>query len=77
RYFELSQIARMTLIDYVREMALIATLDDADGRALTLGAVRAVTDPDNEAAEFAIAVRPDQEGQGLGRMLMTRIIDYA
>ncbi|CAK0576778.1 acetyltransferase [Burkholderia pseudomallei] len=39
--------------------------------------MRAVTDPDNEATEFAIAVRPDQKGKGLGRMLMTRIIDYA
>lgn len=77
RNFDHSQIARMTQIDYDREMALIATLDDADGRAHTLGAVRAVTDPDNEATEFAIAVRPDQKGKGLGRMLMTRIIDYA
>lgn len=77
RNFDHSQIARMTQIDYDREMALIATRDDADGHAHTLGAVRAVTDPDNEATEFAIAVRPDQKGKGLGRMLMTRIIEYA
>lgn len=77
RNFDHSQIARMTQIDYDREMALIATVNDADGRAHTLGAVRAVTDPDNEATEFAIAVRPDQKGKGLGRLLMARIIEYA
>ncbi|WP_334053679.1 GNAT family N-acetyltransferase, partial [Burkholderia cepacia] len=37
----------------------------------------AVADPDNETAEFAIAVRPDQKGKGLGRLMMTRIIAYA
>ena len=46
-------------------------------RAHTLASVRAVTDPDNETTEFAISVRPDQKGKGLGRLLMTRIIEYA
>ncbi|WP_323119030.1 bifunctional acetate--CoA ligase family protein/GNAT family N-acetyltransferase [Burkholderia alba] len=77
RSFEHSQVARMTQIDYDREMALIATSDDAQGHAQTLAVVRAVTDPDNDTTEFAIAVRPDQKGKGLGRLLMTRIIDYA
>ncbi|WDD91178.1 GNAT family N-acetyltransferase [Burkholderia sp. FERM BP-3421] len=77
RSFDHSQVARMTQIDYDREMALIATADDEAGRAHTLAVVRAVTDPDNETTEFAIAVRPDQKGQGLGRLLMTQIIDHA
>jgi acetyltransferase len=33
--------------------------------------------PDNECAEFAVAIRSDLKGKGLGRLLMTRIIDYA
>nr|WP_217908385.1 GNAT family N-acetyltransferase [Burkholderia glumae] len=77
RSFDHSQVARMTQIDYDREMALIATVDDQDGKRQTLGVVRAVADPDNETAEFAIAIRADQKGKGLGRLLMARIIDYA
>ena len=33
--------------------------------------------PDNERAEYAIAVSDDMVGQGLGEMLMHRIVDYA
>jgi acetyltransferase len=75
--FEHSQLARMTQIDYDREMALIATVDNEDGVAQTLGVVRAVADPDNETAEFAVAVRSDQKGRRLGQLLMQRIIAYA
>jgi acetyltransferase len=77
RGFDHLQLARMTQIDYDREMALIATTGDASGAQQTLGVVRVVADPDNECAEFAIAVRSDQKGKGLGKLLMTRIIDYA
>ena len=75
--FDHSQLARMTQIDYDREMALIATTQNDDGSIRTLGVVRAVADPDNETAEFAMAVRSDQKGKGLGRLLMERIIAYA
>ncbi|KVE30088.1 GCN5 family acetyltransferase [Burkholderia singularis] len=77
RDFDHSQIARMTQIDYDREMALIATTHGSHGHTTTLGVVRAVTDPDNETTEFAIAVRPDQKSKGLGRLLLSCIIDYA
>jgi acetyltransferase len=77
RGFDHSQLARMTQIDYDREMAFIATTTDPEGRARTLAVVRAVTDPDNDETEFAIAVRHDQKGKGLGRLLMARIIEYA
>jgi acetyltransferase len=77
RGFDHSQLARMTQIDYDREMALIATVADASGAQQTLGVVRIVADPDNECAEFAVAIRSDLKGKGLGRLLMTRIIDYA
>ena len=74
--FDHSQLARMTQIDYDREMALIATANGADGVAQTLGVVRAITDPDNQCAEFAVVVRSDQKGRGLGRLLMARITQY-
>lgn len=73
--FDHSQLARMTQIDYDREMALIATTQES-GHARTLGVVRTITDPDNENAEFAVAVRSDLKGMGLGRMLMERMVAY-
>ena len=77
RGFDHSQLARMTQIDYDREMALIAVSADESGAMKTLGVVRAVADPDNETAEFAVAVRSDIKGKRLGMLLMTRIIAYS
>lgn len=71
-----SELARLTQIDYEREMALIAVAPGPDGREETLGTVRAVRDPDNTEAEFGIIVRSDLKHGGLGRLLMQRMIDY-
>jgi acetyltransferase len=77
RSLDHSQLARMTQIDYDREMALVATVTGEDGKPRTLGVVRAVADPDNETAEFAVTVLSELKGHGLGRLLMERIIAYA
>jgi acetyltransferase len=69
-------LAGFTQIDYDREMALIATRPDAAGAPETLGVVRAVADANNAAAEFAILVRSDCKGRGIGRALMNHIIAY-
>ena len=71
-----SQLARMTQIDYDREMGFIATRLKPDGEFETLGIARAVTDPDNVQAEFAIIVRSDLKGQGLGPIMMEKLIYY-
>ena len=71
-----TEMAKLTQIDYEREMAFIATAPDADGRAETLGVVRASTRPDNSSAEFAVIIRSDLKGLGLGRLLMEKIIRY-
>ena len=70
------EMTRLTQIDYEREMAFIATAPNEEGLSETLGVVRAATKPDNSAAEFAVLVRSDQKGVGLGRMLMEKIIRY-
>ena len=67
------EMARLTQIDYEREMAFIAV--DADQR--TLGVGRLVRDPDNFEAEFALLVRSDLQRQGLGRLLMQAVLDHA
>ncbi len=71
-----TEMARLTQIDYEREMAFIATAADAAGREETLGVARAVADPDNEQAEFAIVVRSDLKGGGLGELLMRKLIAH-
>ena len=63
----------LTQIDYEREMAFIAV----DAAQQTLGVARLVRDPDNTEAEFAVLVRSDLQGRGLGRLLMQRLLDYA
>ncbi|WP_286164132.1 GNAT family N-acetyltransferase [Azoarcus sp. DN11] len=72
-----SEMARLTQIDYDREMAFIASGKDSSGRPETLGVVRAVADPDNHAAEFSILVRSDMKGLGIGSTLLKKVIHYA
>lgn len=76
RSIERSELARLTQIDYEREMAFIACAPGADGAPETLGAVRAVTDPDNRDAEFGIIVRSDLKRRGLGRLLLDKMVRY-
>lgn len=68
-------LARYTQIDYDREMAFVATLHEDEIEQI-LGEVRIVADPQGTSAEFAILVRSDTQGLGLGRTLMHKIIDY-
>jgi acetyltransferase len=76
RSIEHSELARLTQIDYDREMAFIATTLDAQGQEQTLGAVRAISDPDNQDAEFGVIVRSDLKRAGLGHRLMQKLISY-
>jgi acetyltransferase len=71
-----AQLARLTQIDYGREMAFIATRAGPDGRPETLGVARVAADPDNVAGEFAVIVRSDLKRQGLGRLLMDCLLQY-
>lgn len=75
REFAHSQLARLTQIDYDREMALVAVRGDGEAEQ-TLGVVRVVADPDNDTAEFAILVNSALKGHGLGGILLDRIVAY-
>ncbi len=76
RELQPSQLARFTQIDYDREMAFIATRKNSEGVAETLAVGRVVADPDNITAEFAVTVRSDLKGMGLGKIMMQKLIDY-
>ena len=77
RTIEPAELARLTHIDYEREMVFIAQADGPDGKPRTLGVVRAVTDDYNREAEFAIIVRSELKGRGLGPLLLAKMIGYA
>jgi len=67
-------VARFTQIDYARAMAFIA-IEESSGKML--GVVRLHADANYERGEYAILVRSDLKGRGLGYLLMQMIIDYA
>ncbi|MBL8335020.1 MAG: acetate--CoA ligase family protein [Rubrivivax sp.] len=76
RTIERSELARLTQVDYERELAFVATAPlEGDGEE-TLAVVRALIDPDNVAAEFGIVVRSDLKGGGLGALLMAKLIRH-
>ena len=66
-------VARLTQIDYAREMAFVALSNEGD----LLGVSRLSADPDYARAEFAVLVRSDLKGRGLGWLLMEHLIEYA
>ncbi|GMV48109.1 MAG: acetyltransferase [Pseudomonadota bacterium] len=78
-------LARYTLIDYDREMALVAVVRDRqraeDGSETEteriVGVSRIITNPDATTCEFSLAVADEMNGQGLGTRLMTSIIEQA
>lgn len=72
RELPLRLLARFTLIDYDREMALVAV---HGGRLIAVS--RFVTNPDLESCEFSLAVADDFNGQGLGARMMYAIMDAA
>jgi acetyltransferase len=76
RSIERTELARLTQIDYAREMAFVATEPRPEGGEFTLGVARAVTDPDNDEAEFGVLVRSDLKHSGLGLLLMEKLIAY-
>lgn len=72
--FNLAFMARLTQLDYARSIAFIA-LDEAGGEPC--GVVRLHADADHETGEFAILLRSDLKGLGLGWALMELIIAWA
>jgi acetyltransferase len=67
-------LAQLTRINYARAMAFIA-LDETSGEAL--GVVRVHSDLISDSGEYAILLRSDLKGHGLGWSLMRMMIDYA
>lgn len=71
-----TMLARLTQIDYTREMALLA-LTEIDGREVELGVARYAINPDAESCEFALVVDDRWQKQGIGHKLMDVLMDVA
>ena len=82
-----SLLARFTQIDYDREMAIVAVVEntdkganksaDKDGRESIIGVARYLLNPDNVTAEFALAVADEYQSRGIGSALMQTICEIA
>jgi acetyltransferase len=80
-----TMLARFTLIDYDREMALVAVFKErraGPNGGITeteriVGVSRYITNPDQSSCEFALVIADDFKGKGLGSRMMLSIMDVA
>ena len=69
-------LARLTQIDYSREMALVAVTQDQSPET-ELGVARYAINPDGLSCEFALVVANNIAGKGLGQRLMIALMEAA
>jgi acetyltransferase len=69
-------LARLTQLDYSREMALVAVTCDHEPET-ELGVARYSINPDGETCEFALVVADKVTGKGLGQKLMVSLMEAA
>jgi acetyltransferase len=74
RELSAEQLARLTQVDYEREIAFVAVRESTGE---TVGVARLVREVGSPEGEFAVVVQPDVKGRGLARHLMQRLIDWA
>jgi acetyltransferase len=81
RFFEIfkemshERLTRYCNLDYDRQIAIVAELQQANGQII--GAGRVIAEPDGKSGEFAVLVCDSWQGLGLGSMLMDHIISVA
>jgi acetyltransferase len=79
RFFEIikemshEMLTRYCNLDYDREIAVVAELDD--GKKPIIGAVRLILDPDCKSGEFAVLIGDEMQGFGLGSKLMDLLVE--
>jgi acetyltransferase len=74
-------LSRYTHVDYNREIALVATCKRVSQQGhpheVIIGLAHYLRNPDGQGAEYALVIADDWQGRGLGRRLMTRLIEAA
>jgi len=72
------RLARMCFIDYDRQIALVAeTANERTGAKQIIGVGRLVKATGGKEAEVAFLISDAQQGQGIGREMMSLLIDFA
>jgi acetyltransferase len=71
-----SELARVTQIDYSREMTMVIVDESGAGNNSILGEIRLIVDPDNQRADMGIAISTDFQSKGLGSKLLSKAIRY-
>jgi acetyltransferase len=69
-------LARLTQLDYSRELALVAVVEEL-GKEIGLGVSRYAINPDGKTCEFALVIADNIAGKGLGQKLMVALMDAA
>jgi len=68
---------RYCFIDYDRELAIVAELEEQDGTRKLLGVGRLVAGPDRQSAEYAALVADPWQGRGLSDLLTDYCLEIA
>ena len=71
-----NMLVRFTQLDYSREMALIAVVEE-QGSEIELGVARYAINPDGDSCEFALVIADNMHGKGLGQKLMVALMEAA
>lgn len=71
-----AMLIRQTQIDYDREIALVALVEEDDDQQMA-GVARVIFEPDGKSAEFSVAVADHWQGKGMGASLLKRCLRYA
>lgn len=66
-------LVRFTQLDYDREVGLIMQNEQDE----ILSVARYVTDPDSVECEFAVSVADNQQGKGIGSIMMNQLFEVA
>jgi acetyltransferase len=69
------RLARMCFIDYDREMALVVERGRADGTRQIIAVGRLTRIRGTDDGEFAMVIRDDMQRQGIGKELLSRLLD--
>ncbi|MDT8387794.1 MAG: bifunctional acetate--CoA ligase family protein/GNAT family N-acetyltransferase [Thiogranum sp.] len=72
----LDMLIRFTQLDYDRELALIAVVDQ-EHREVEIAVARYAINPDGNSCEFALVVADAWQNRGLGTHLMTALMEAA
>ena len=75
RHFSHDMAARITQVDYDREVSLVISPADDDAGLAAMGTI--IADPDGREAEFAVLVHHSHTGVGLGRHLLDCLLRQA